>query len=114
MFSVFSMFASPKKLHAQDVMGMNKRNNAYIGCYYVRSKYSLVDDKFKTKIIAQAYGAVVPKLIGVITQQVEVKHIHKMVKHWPEFVIKPARGSGGKGILVIIFHQNCLYIKLSW
>ncbi|MFT6190533.1 MAG: alpha-L-glutamate ligase-like protein [Oleispira sp.] len=113
MFSVFSMFSSPKKLHAQGVMGMNKRNIDYIGCYNARSKYPLVDDKLKTKIIAQAHGAAVPKLIGVITQQAQVKHIHEMVKHWPGFVIKPARGSGGKGILVVTSHQNGLYIKPS-
>ena len=92
MFSVFSIFASPKKLHAKGVMGMNKRNGAYIGRYNDRSKYPLVDDKLKTKIIAQAHGATVPKLIGVIAQQAEVKRIHEMVKHWPGFVIKPARG----------------------
>ncbi|MFQ3170639.1 MAG: alpha-L-glutamate ligase-like protein [Oleispira sp.] len=113
MFSVLSMFASPKKLHTKGVMGMNKRNNAYIGCYNPRSKYPLVDDKLKTKIIAQAHGAAVPKLIGVITQQAQVKQIHDMVKHWPGFVIKPARGSGGKGILVVNSHQNGLYIKPS-
>lgn len=113
MFSVFSLFASPKKLHAKGVMGMNKRNGAYIGRYNDRSKYPLVDDKLKTKIIAQAHGATVPKLIGVIAQQAEVKRIHEMVKHWPGFVIKPARGSGGKGILVVISHANGVYIKPS-
>lgn len=113
MFSLFSMFASPKKLNAKGVMGMNKRNGSYIGRYNDRSKYPLVDDKLKTKIIAQAHGATVPKLIGVIAQQAEVKRIHDMVKHWPGFVIKPARGSGGKGILVIISHKNGEYIKPS-
>ena len=113
MFSVFSIFASPKKLHAKGVMGMNKRNGAYIGRYNDRSKYPLVDDKLKTKIIAQAHGATVPKLIGVIAQQAEVKRIHEMVKHWPGFVIKPARGSGGKGILVVISHANGEDIKPS-
>lgn len=92
---------------------MNKRNGAYIGRYNDRSKYPLVDDKLKTKIIAQEHGATVPKLIGVIDQQAEVKRIHAMVKDWPGFVIKPARGSGGKGILVIISHKDGVYIKPS-
>jgi alpha-L-glutamate ligase-like protein len=113
MFSVFSLFAWPKKLSAKGVMGMNKRNGAYIGRYNDRSKYPLVDDKLKTKIIAQAHGATVPSLIGVIAHQVEVKRIHEMVKQWPGFVIKPARGSGGKGILVISSHSDGIYIKPS-
>lgn len=107
------MFTSPQKLKAKGVMGMNKRNGAYIGRYNDRSKYPLVDDKLKTKIIAQQHGATVPKLIGVIAQQAEVKRIHAMVKDWPGFVIKPARGSGGKGILVIISHKDGVYIKPS-
>jgi len=113
MFSVFSLFSSPKKLSAKGVMGMNKRNGAYIGRYNDRSKYPLVDDKLKTKIIAQAHGATVPSLIGVIAHQAEVKRIHEMVKHWSGFVIKPARGSGGKGILVISSHSDGIYIKPS-
>jgi len=94
-------------------MGMNQRNHSYIGRYNDRSKYPLVDDKLKTKIIAERAGATVPKLIGVISHQAEVKQVHAMVKTWPGFVIKPAQGSGGKGILVIISHKDGVYTKPS-
>ncbi|MGB2079947.1 MAG: alpha-L-glutamate ligase-like protein [Vibrio sp.] len=110
---MLSKFTSPNKLKAKGIMGMNKRNSGYIGRYNDRSKYPLVDDKLKTKIIAEQYGATVPKLIGVIGQQVDVKKIHNMVKDWPGFVIKPAQGSGGKGILVIIKHKDGVYTKPS-
>ncbi|EGQ8313406.1 alpha-L-glutamate ligase-like protein [Vibrio cholerae] len=109
----FSDYTSPFKLHHKGIMGMNKRNHAYIGRYNDRSKYPLVDDKLKTKLIAQRAGCTVPKLIGVISNQAEVKHIHEMVKDWPGFVIKPARGSGGKGILVVTSHQAGVYTKPS-
>lgn len=92
---------------------MNKRNHSYIGRYNDRSKYPLVDDKLQTKIIAQRAGCTVPQLIGVISNQVEVKTIHEMVKSWPGFVIKPARGSGGKGILVVTSHKDGVYTKPS-
>ncbi len=108
----FSDYTSPFKLRRKGIMGMNKRNHAYIGRYNDRSKYPLVDDKLKTKLIAQRAGCTVPKLIGVISNQAEVKHIHEMVKDWPGFVIKPARGSGGKGILVVTSHQG-VYTKPS-
>lgn len=108
----FSDYTSPFKLRRKGIMGMNKRNHAYIGRYNDRSKYPLVDDKLKTKLIAQRAGCTVPKLIGVISNQAEVKHIHEMVKDWPGFVIKPARGSGGKGILVVTSHQ-AVYTKPS-
>ncbi|MDN3609600.1 alpha-L-glutamate ligase-like protein [Vibrio ostreicida] len=108
-----AQFTSPSKLRHKGIMGMNQRNHSFIGRYNDRSKYPLVDDKLKTKIIAQAAGATVPKLVGVIRSQAEVKTIHNMVKDWPGFVIKPAQGSGGKGILVITSHKDGLYTKPS-
>ncbi len=108
-----SEYTSPFKLRSKGIMGMNKRNHAYIGRYNDRSKYPLVDDKLKTKLIAQQAGATVPKLIGTVSNQGDVKHIHDMVKDWPGFVIKPARGSGGKGILVITSHKDGVYTKPS-
>jgi alpha-L-glutamate ligase-like protein len=94
-------------------MGMNQRHHGYIGRYNDRDKYPLVDDKLKTKIIAKEAGATTPALIGVIRNQFAVKSIHKMVKEWPGFVIKPAQGSGGKGILVVISHKDGVYTKPS-
>ncbi|EAS43897.1 alpha-L-glutamate ligase-like protein [Photobacterium profundum] len=111
--SILSQFTSPFKLRDRGIMGMNKRNHSYIGRYNDRTLYPLVDDKLKTKIIAQEAGATVPDLIGVIDSQVFVKRVHDMVKNWPGFVIKPAQGSGGKGILVIINHKDGIYTKPS-
>ncbi|MCK6261952.1 alpha-L-glutamate ligase-like protein [Vibrio sp. ZSDE26] len=110
---MFSQFTSPGKLRHKGIMGMNQRNHSYIARYNDRSKYPLVDDKLKTKIIAEQAGCTTPALIGVIGHQAEVKTIHKMVTDWPGFVIKPAQGSGGKGILVIISHKDGVYTKPS-
>ncbi|MFA0086326.1 alpha-L-glutamate ligase-like protein [Vibrio sp. 10N.261.51.F12] len=110
---MFDKITSPFKLRDRGIMGMNKRNHSYISKYNDRSKYPLVDDKLQTKIIAEKAGATTPALIGVIRSQAEVKKVHKMVKEWPGFVIKPAQGSGGKGILVIIDHKDGVYTKPS-
>jgi alpha-L-glutamate ligase-like protein len=104
---------SPFKLRDRGIMGMNQRNHGYIGKYNDRSKYPLVDDKLKTKIIAEKAGATTPALIGVVNNQAEAKRIHAMVKDWPGFVIKPAQGSGGKGILVVVSHKDGVYTKPS-
>ncbi|WNJ94941.1 alpha-L-glutamate ligase-like protein [Vibrio ruber] len=110
---IFEKYTSPFRLRHKGIMGMNKRNHSYIGRYNDRSKYPLVDDKLQTKIIAEKAGCTVPQLIGVIRNQYEVKKIHQLVQQWPNFVIKPARGSGGKGILVVTSHQNGVYVKPS-
>ncbi len=110
---MISNYTSPFKLARKGILGMNKRNHSYIGRYNDRSKYPLVDDKLKTKIIAEKAGCIVPELIGVIKSQYQVKTIHNMVKDWPGFVIKPAHGSGGKGILVVSQHDSVSYQKPS-
>lgn len=80
---------------------MNMRNFHIISRYNPRRLYPLVDDKVQTKALALQYGLATPNLIGVIEHQFQVKNILDMVKDHSEFVVKPAHGSGGKGVLVI-------------
>ena len=92
---------SPFTLRRIGVLGMNRRNVAYISRYNDRRNYPLVDDKLKTKLMAQRMGLSVPELLHVITTQHEIESIESLLEPLEQFVIKPARGSGGKGILVI-------------
>lgn len=92
-------------------MGMNQRNSGYIGRYNPRKLYPLVDNKLKTKIIASEANVTTPALLGVISMQAEVESVEAYIKDTPGFVIKPAKGSGGKGILVITKVENGRYYK---
>lgn len=107
------MFTWPGKLRRNGVIGMNRRNIHYIGRYNDRSRYPLVDDKLKTKLLAQSHGVTTPELIGTVHTQFEIKRIAELVTAHPGFVIKPAKGSGGKGILVIERREGEAYIKPS-
>lgn len=104
-------FCSPFKLKKKGIMGMNQRNSGYIGRYNPRSLYPLVDNKLKTKIIAREANVTTPALLGVISMQAEVEGVEQFIKDTPGFVIKPAKGSGGKGILVITKIKNGRYYK---
>jgi len=104
-------FCSPFKLKKKGIMGMNQRNSGYIGRYNPRRLYPLVDNKLKTKIIAREANVTTPALLGVISMQVEVEGVEQFIKDTPGFVIKPAKGSGGKGILVITKIKNGRYYK---
>lgn len=106
-------FCSPFKLKNKGIMGMNKRNSAYIGRYNPRKLYPLVDNKLKTKIIAREANVTTPALLGVISLQAEVQNVESFIKDTPGFVIKPAKGSGGKGILVITKIENGRYFKAN-
>lgn len=107
------MWASPAKLKIKGIVGMNRRNIRYIGRYNDRRLYPLVDDKLKTKLLAKRYGIATPDLIGTVTTQFDVKHIAEMVAGHPGFVVKPAKGSGGKGILVVEHQDAEGYVKPS-
>ncbi len=105
--------ASAKKLRSFGIIGMNQRNFGLISRYNPRHLYPLVDDKLKTKLLAQEAGITVPKLLGTVQYQHDVKLLKEILRPHDQFVIKPAKGSGGKGILVITEHDHNLYFKPS-
>ncbi|WP_095499309.1 alpha-L-glutamate ligase-like protein [Paraferrimonas haliotis] len=107
------MFANPKTLAQKGVLGMNKRNIDFIGRYNPRSLYKLVDDKLMTKQLALKEGINTPGLIGVIRVQHEIEQLPKMIEGKKGFVVKPAQGSGGKGILVITHVEDGKFYKPS-
>ena len=98
------MFILPWHLKARGILGMNRRNIRYISRYNPRNLYPLVDNKLKTKILAQKAGITTPKLIGTVASQHEVADLGRILEGVQGFAIKPAKGSGGKGILVL--HRN--------
>ena len=100
-FGWLKNFASPSALRKAGVLGMNRRNFSIISKCNNRRLYPLVDDKVQTKVLAQKVGITTPNLIGVVEVQNQVKNLLEMVKGYKEFVVKPAHGSGGKGVLVI-------------
>jgi alpha-L-glutamate ligase-like protein len=96
------MFGAARKLRAAGVLGLNKRNTDYIMRLNPRRFYPRVDDKVLTKKLAEEAGMAVPKMYGVISKQSHVRDLPAIVEEHSSFVIKPAQGSGGDGIIVIV------------
>ena len=96
------MFSAARKLREAGVLGLNERNTDFIMRLNPRRLFPLVDDKTLTKKLALEAGMAVPDLYGVITHQGEVRRFAEIVENRNSFVIKPAQGSGGDGILVVI------------
>ena len=95
------MFSTATQLSEIGLLGLNERNADFIMRLNPRRFYPRVDDKVLTKELALAAGMAVPELYGVIVHQAEVRHFAEMVADKESFVIKPAQGSGGDGILVV-------------
>ena len=95
------MLGAAKKLRAAGVLGLNERNTDFIMRLNPRRLYPRVDDKALTKELALAAGMAVPDLYGIIAHQSDVRKFAEIVADIESFVVKPAQGSGGDGILVV-------------
>jgi alpha-L-glutamate ligase-like protein len=95
------ILARSRKLRAAGVLGLNRRNGDFILPFNDRSLYPLVDNKVLCKTRLQREGLAVPALIGVVESMRMASHVRETLAEVTEFVIKPANGSGGDGILVI-------------
>jgi len=105
---------TPAELRALGVVGINMRNARYLLPNNPRRLYRLVDDKLQTKALAAREGLSVPETYAVIRSPHDASRIEGLLKDRPAFVIKPARGSGGKGVLVIDGRDNKgRYVKPS-
>lgn len=95
------MFQYSRQMNEAGVVGVNRRNAELIMPLNPRRLYPRVDDKVLTKKLALEAGMAVPELYGLISSQAEIRSLPQIVENRESFVIKPARGSGGDGILVI-------------
>ncbi len=91
-----------RRLAEKGVLGINRRNAIYQLPYNKRRFYPRVDDKLLTKRLAQEAGIAVPALYGVIEIAKQAADIGEIVKPYEDFVLKPAQGSGGDGIVVVV------------
>lgn len=102
-----------RRLRALGIMGMNERNGDFILRYNPRKNFPLVDDKRQTKALALAAGIAVPDLYAVVEIEHQIAELQQNLAPYEDFVVKPAHGSGGEGILVIVGRANDRYRKAS-
>jgi alpha-L-glutamate ligase-like protein len=105
------MLALARQLANRGVLGLNRRNAAYTLWYNPRKLYPLVDDKLRTKELALRAGIAVPELYGVVQGEYQLRNLPDVLGNYSDFVIKPAHGSGGDGILLISGRLKDLYRK---
>ena len=88
------MWALPWRLNQSGILGMNKRNIAYISRHNPRHLYPLVDNKLNTKLLAQKAGITTPNLIATIKSQHEVTQLAQYIQDCQGFTVKQAKGHG--------------------
>jgi alpha-L-glutamate ligase-like protein len=101
-------------LREAGVLGMNRRNAEYIMRCNPRSTFPLVDDKVLTKRLAAEQQIPTPTLYLVIEHHGDIAGFEKVLGDQHEFVVKPGRGAGGSGILLIKDRTSEGFIKQNW
>lgn len=106
---MLGLFRTAKRLREIGLMGLGQRNAEFVLRYNQRRFYPRVDDKLITKSLAQGIGLPVPDLYAVVREEHEIAELHERLKPYDQFVVKPAHGSGGDGILVITGRRGDKY-----
>lgn len=104
---------TPGELRAMGVVGINMRNARYLLPNNPRRLYDLVDNKLRTKQLAVDHHMAVPETYGVVRSPHDTAMLDRLIGDRDSFVIKPARGSGGKGVLVIVAREGAHFLKPS-
>jgi len=83
------------------VLGINQRNLNYIYPSNARQDFPLADDKLKTKQLMAEAGVRVPQTYQAYQYFFQLRNLEKDLAERHDFVIKPATGRAGGGILVM-------------
>jgi alpha-L-glutamate ligase-like protein len=105
------LFRAARRLRELGILGMNRRNAECILDHNPRALFPLVDDKLRMRDLCVRIGVPTPEVYGTIG-------FHSMLRNLPEhlgsrddFVIKPNRGSAGRGVLVIVGRSGNHYVR---
>lgn len=97
---------------ASGILGINARNLLYIGRYNSRADKKFADNKIFTKNYLSSRGLGVAKVFSILKDYKELKDFNP--KNLPDsFVIKPNRGFGGEGILVISEKKGNKFVDVN-
>ncbi len=94
-------WAWPDELRRSGILGINDRNVSYIVENNPRRLYPRVDNKLLTKQICNEHGIPVPETYGVLSEHSQLRQFCEDMGQLNEFVVKPANGAAGRGIVVI-------------
>ena len=100
-----------KGLRTAGVLGMNARNTECILDLNPRSQFPLVDGKRKMHDLCRAIGVPTPDLYAVLLSHSALRRLPQLLENHTEFVIKPNRGAGGRGVLVITGRSGANYLR---
>ncbi len=94
-------------------LGINRRNHDYLFSWNPPEGFVVADDKAATKTLLESHGVPTPGLVARLDAVWEVGRLASELGGRWGFVLKPAHGSGGAGILVVAGRRGPLFVQSS-
>ncbi len=92
-------FGTPER--REKLYGINRRNVALVRRENPRRHYPLADDKLLAKSVLTHGGVRVPETLAVCEGLFAIPDVLDRLIPLGDFVVKPSRGSGGDGIVIV-------------
>lgn len=108
---MFWIFSAARRLRELGILGMNRRNAAYILDHNPRDRYPVVDDKLRMRDLCRRIGVPTPAIYSEISYHSQLGHLDDFLGKHEDFVIKPSRGSAGRGILVLVGRDGPHFVR---
>ena len=89
------------RANMRKVLSMNGRNLHYVYPHNHRRHFPLADNKLTTKELLAEFDIPLAQTYLVYNYFYELRNLRNDLEQYDDFVIKPASGSGGGGIVVI-------------
>jgi len=104
-------FSRWRRLRERGILGINRRNAAYILDYNPRACYPLVDDKLRMRELCREIRVPTPEIYASLESHSELRRLPDLLKDRGDFVIKPNRGSAGRGVFVIVGREGNGFVR---
>ena len=98
---MFNPLASYRRLRQLGVIGLNARNSGAIMGHNPRGAFPLVDDKILMWELCERIGIPTPETRAIFQNHGDLRYLGESLAESPDGVIKPARGAGGRGVMVL-------------
>src|SRR5580704_17126506 len=108
---MFWLFTAARRLRELGILGINRRNAECILDYNPRSKIPIVDDKLRMHDLCRQIGITTPQVYGIVRSYASLHRLAEFLGERGDFVIKPNRGSAGRGVLVLLGRDGDQYIR---
>lgn len=98
---------------SREFLGLNRRDRDLVARYNPRRLAHATIHKLHTKKCLRACDIPVAETLAVYRFQHDIKQFADHAAAWQDFVIKPAQGTGGGGVIVVAGRQDEAFVSLG-